>query len=93
MFGLMQEGQLTLGSLLSHAARWHGDTEVVWNDNLGERHRATYAECLRRAKQVSNALIKAGIQQGDRIGTLGWNSGPHFETWCPSSEHSAQLAA
>ena len=81
MFGLMQEGRLTLDTLLTHAARWHGGAEVVWNDNLGQRHRATYAQCLRRAKQVSSALVKAGIQLGDRIGTLGWNSGPHFETW------------
>ncbi|KQX23256.1 MULTISPECIES: long-chain-fatty-acid--CoA ligase [unclassified Sphingomonas] len=81
MFGLMQEGQLTLDALLSHAARWHGGTEVVWNDNQGARHRTVYADCLGRAKQVSNALLAAGIRLGDRIGTLGWNSAQHFEAW------------
>jgi fatty-acyl-CoA synthase len=81
MFGLMQAGQLTLDALLSHAARWHGRTEVVWNDNHDERHRSTYEACHGRAKQVSNALLAMGIKQGDRIATLGWNSGPHFEAW------------
>ncbi len=81
MFGLMQQGQLTLDVLLSHAARWHGNTEVVWNDDRGKRHRTSYAACRRRAKQVSNALRSIGIGLGDRIGTLGWNGAPHFEAW------------
>lgn len=81
MFGLMQKGQLTVDALLSHAARWYADTEVVWNDNSAARHRTTYAECMGRAKQVSNALKSMGIGLGDRIGTLGWNSAQHFDAW------------
>lgn len=81
MLGLMQKGQLTVDRLLTHAARWHGRTEVVWNDNDGLRHRTDYAATLERAKQVSNALLGVGIRFGDRVGTLGWNSAQHFEAW------------
>ena len=81
MFGLMQKGQLTVDSLLCHAARWHGGTEVVWSDSEAGRHRTDYATCLERAKQVSNALLGLGVGLGDRIGTLGWNSVQHFQAW------------
>jgi fatty-acyl-CoA synthase len=81
MFGLMQETELTLDHLFDHAARWHGEREIVWRDADGGIARTTYAQAHRRAKQVSAALIEFGIGPGDRVGTLGWNGAPHLEAW------------
>jgi fatty-acyl-CoA synthase len=79
--GLMQEWPLTLDRLLDHAARWHGGREVVWRRADGAIARATYAEVHRRAKQVSHALIEAGVGPGDRVATLAWNSAEHLAAW------------
>ncbi len=37
--------------------------------------------CTPHAKQVSNALKRAGIGLGDRVATLGWNGARHLEAW------------
>jgi fatty-acyl-CoA synthase len=34
-----------------------------------------------RAKQVSNALLNAGIKPGDRVATMAFNTGRHLEAW------------
>jgi fatty-acyl-CoA synthase len=81
MLGLMQEAALTLDRLFDHAARWHGETEIVSRANDGAVQRTTYRAAHARAKQVSNALLAAGVAAGDRIGTLGWNSARHLEAW------------
>jgi fatty-acyl-CoA synthase len=81
MFGLMQDRPLTLDQLLDHAARWHGQTEIVSAQGGEAGRRSTYAAARLRAKKVSNALIEAGVRPGDRVGTMGWNSLAHFEAW------------
>jgi fatty-acyl-CoA synthase len=81
MRGLMQDMDLTLDRLFDYAARWHGDTEIVWRPNSGAIRRTTYAAARDRAKQVSSALAAAGVGLGDRVATLAWNSAPHLEAW------------
>ena len=81
MLGLMQDWPLTLDKVLDHAARVHGTREVVTRRTDGKVYRTTYSAIHTRAKAVSNALIRAGIGLGDRVGTLGWNSERHLECW------------
>ena len=81
MLGLMQDWPLTLDKVLDHAARVHGTREVVTRRTDGKLYRTTYAAIHARARQVSNALLRAGIRLGDRVGTLGWNSERHLECW------------
>jgi fatty-acyl-CoA synthase len=81
MLGLMQDWPLTLDKLLDHAAEWHGGREIVTRSVEGPIVRTTYAEIRRRAKRFSNALKGLGVQPGDRVATLAWNSGRHMETW------------
>ncbi len=77
----MQEKPLNLISILQHAARWHGDQEVVTHTVEGEIHRQTYAETLTRASRLASGLADLGLGPGDRIGTLGWNTHRHLEAW------------
>lgn len=81
MKGLMQDWQLTVDKVLDHAARNHGDREIVTRNVEGDIVRTTYAELRERAKQVSSALLDEGIQLGDRVATLAWNTGRHMEAW------------
>jgi fatty-acyl-CoA synthase len=81
MQALMQDWSLTLDKLLDHAARWHGDREIVTRSVEGPVTRTTYARLHTRAKQVSHALLEAGIGLGDRVATMGWNSDRHLEAW------------
>ncbi len=81
MFGMMQAWPLTVDRILDYAGRRHGAREVVSRSIEGPIVRTTYAEILTRAKQTSNALLELGVQPGDRIGTLAWNTSRHLEVW------------
>jgi len=81
MLGLMQDWPLTLDRILDHAKAWHGDREMVTRSVEGPITRTTYAEIHARAKRVSNMLKGLGIQPGDRVATLAWNTERHVEAW------------
>jgi fatty-acyl-CoA synthase len=81
MLGLMQNWPLTVDKILDHAKAWHGDREVVSRSIEGPIVRTTYAEIHARAKRLSNALAGLGVQPGDRVATLAWNTGRHIEAW------------
>ncbi|QTD30683.1 3-(methylthio)propionyl-CoA ligase [Pseudomonas fluorescens] len=81
MQGQMMTLPLTIPSLLEHAARYHGATEIVSCTSEGTLHRYTYADAYARAKKAACALTRLGVQQGDRVGTLAWNGYRHFELY------------
>jgi len=81
MLGLMQNWPLTVDRILDHAKNWHGDREVVSRSIEGPIVRTTYAGIHERAKRLSNALEGLGVQPGDRVATLAWNTGRHIEAW------------
>src|ERR1700712_5582016 len=81
MHGLMQDWPLTVDKILDHAANWHGDREIASRAVEGPIVCTTYGEVHRRAKQLSNALKALGVQPGDRVATLAWNTGRHIEAW------------
>ena len=81
MRALMQDWSLTLDKLLDHAARWHGEREIVTRSVEGPLTRTTYADVHARAKQVSHGLLEMGVKPGDRVATMGWNSDRHLEVW------------
>ncbi|MCA1941561.1 MAG: long-chain-fatty-acid--CoA ligase [Caenispirillum bisanense] len=81
MFGLMQDRPLMIASILGHAARHHRDAGIVTNTVEGGLHRCTYAEAETRAKRLARALEARGVQRGERIGTLAWNTWRHLEIY------------
>ncbi|WP_332767167.1 long-chain-fatty-acid--CoA ligase [Phenylobacterium sp.] len=81
MQGLMQDWPLTVEKIIDHAKAWHGGREVVSRSVEGPIVRTTYAQIHARAQRVSNALLALGVQPGDRVATLAWNTGRHIEAW------------
>jgi fatty-acyl-CoA synthase len=79
--GLMQKWEMTLDTILTHAAASHGDRAVVTQGGNGSIEVSSYQEAFTRARTVSAALVRYGIRPGDRIGTLMWNDFDHFATW------------
>ena len=79
--GLMSDRPLLIANLIRHAARFHGDVEIVSRTVEGGTHRYTYAEAERRAKRLAKALQRLGIGPGDRVGTLAWNTHRHYELY------------
>lgn len=85
MLGLMQDRPLLVSSLIDFAAMAHADREMVSRMLDGSIHRHTWADCQRRSKQLAQALNSLGVQYGDRIGTMAWNSYRHVEVWYATS--------
>ena len=81
MLGLMMNVPLTISSLIRHADRHHGDTEIVSRTAEGPIHRYTYRDAHARARKMANALTRLGVKTGDRIGTLAWNGFRHLELY------------
>ena len=81
MQGLMMDVPLLISSLIKHADRYHGDTEIVSRLVEGGIHRYTYRDVHRRAGQLARALTGLGVKQGDRVGTLAWNGYRHLEAF------------
>lgn len=91
LMGRMMSQPLLISSLIRHADRYYGDTEVVSRRVEGDIHRYTYRDCHRRARQLANALEKLGVKMGDRVATLAWNGYRHLEAYYAVSGSGAVL--
>jgi len=91
MRGLMQEHPLLVSSILSHAAKHHRGAKIVSVDAEGHASRATWPEVALGAAKLAQALTRLGVQPGDRIATLGWNSREHLEAYYAISGLGAVL--
>jgi fatty-acyl-CoA synthase len=81
MRGLMMDLPLLISSIVRHAERNYGSREIVSVTHDKPLHRYTYGECVRRSRQLANALGQLGLQCGDRIATLAWNDYRHLEAY------------
>ena len=75
------DAPLLISSLAQHAAKNHGDREIMSITADNPEHRYTYRECFARSKQVANALDRLGMNRGDRVATLAWNDYRHLEMY------------
>ena len=81
MAGQMQDWKMTVDKILSHAHQNHGHQEIVTRTVEGPIVRSTYSDLYYRARKFSNALLADGVEQGDRVATLAWNTTRHMECW------------
>jgi fatty-acyl-CoA synthase len=81
MQGLMQRHELLISSIIAHAARHHGDGEIVSRRTDGSLAHTTYSAIEERARRVAAVLEMLGVKPGDRVGTLAMNSDRHLELY------------
>ena len=83
--GQMMQMPLMISSLIRHAARHAGDTEIVSKRVEGDVHRYSYRAAELRSRQLAQALARLGCSAGDRVATLAWNGYRHFEIYYGAS--------
>ena len=81
MKGLMMDFPLLISSIANHAAKFHGDREIVSVTSDNPRHRCTIDDVVARSRQLANALARLGLKQGDRVATIAWNDYRHLEIY------------
>lgn len=81
LMGRMMSQPMMISSIIEHAKKHHGSTEIVSRRTEGDIHRYTFIDCELRAKKVAQALEKLGIEPGNRVGTLAWNGYRHLELY------------
>ena len=81
MQGLMMNYQLTMDRILEYANRMFPHKQISTMLPNGSMHRYTYADMYKRVKRLSKALVKLGIEPGDRVGTFAWNHYQHMELY------------
>ena len=81
MLGLMQDFPLLIHRLIDHAARHHPARSIVSRSVEGPFHRTDYATLRARSLRLSQRLAQEGVQLGDRVATLAWNTWRHIECW------------
>jgi len=78
---MMMNYPLTLTHILERAAKLYARKEIASRMPDGGMHRYTYADFQRRVHRLAHVLRQLGIQEGDRVGTLCWNSSRHLELY------------
>ena len=81
MTGLMMDYSLTLTHILERSAKIYPRREIASRVPDGSMHRYTYGDFHKRVHRLAHALQSLGVQAGDRIGTLCWNSSRHLELY------------
>ncbi|MEO0501363.1 MAG: AMP-binding protein, partial [Pseudomonadota bacterium] len=81
MLGGMQDWPLLVWKLIDHAALNHGSREIVSLTSEGVEVRTNWGEVRSRSLGVAGALMDLGVQRGDRVATLAWNTHRHIECW------------
>ena len=81
MKGLIMDSQLTITSIMEHADKIHGASEIVSFTADNPEHRYSYKDAFQRTRQLANALKDLQFKRGDRIATLAWNDYRHFELY------------
>ena len=85
LMGQMMQMPLLISSLIRHAARHAGDTEIVSKRVEGDVHRTTWAGIEERSRRFAQAMARLGCSAGDRVATLAWNGYRHLEIYYGTS--------
>ncbi len=81
MFRPMQEFPLTVDRIIDHAAKYHAKRPIISRSIEGPITQTNWSGIRDKARRLSQALVGAGIQKGDVIGVMAWNTARHMEVW------------
>jgi fatty-acyl-CoA synthase len=77
MLSTMQDGELSIATLLRYGSTVHGRSEVsTWTGESSRR--LSYADLGKQAAQLAHALRGLGITGDARVGTFMWNNNEHY---------------
>ncbi|WP_116091892.1 AMP-binding protein [Sphingomonas crusticola] len=77
----MQRYALTLDKFIDHGAKWHGERSVASVTRDGSVGHISYRDLRARSNRLSGALLSLGLDVGDRVATLAWNTQHHLEMY------------
>ena len=84
----MSDYALSVGSIFEHGIRVHGSSEVAtWTGDA--LRRTSFRHVGERTRRLARALRRLGIREGDRVGTLCWNTQEHIEAYYAVSSMGA----
>jgi len=81
MKSTMMNRPLLLDDILERAGNQYPNVEIATNMPDKNLYRHSYADMVKRAKQLAQALTDAGIKKGDRVATFCWNHHAHLEAY------------
>jgi fatty-acyl-CoA synthase len=76
----MGDVDLTIGHIVRYGTEMHSASKVITCTDDGSR-RATFPEVGARAAQLAHGLRELGVDQGERVGTLLFNTQEHQELY------------
>ncbi len=81
MTGLMMDYPLTLTHVLERSAKVYPAKEIASRLSDGSIFRYSYRDFHARVHRLAHALARLGLKEGERVGTLCWNSYRHLELY------------
>ncbi len=85
MLGQMMTRPLLISSLVAHAEKYHGATEI-FSVNTCEGHETTnWAQIGANARRLASALSQLGLDPQARCATIAWNNRRHLEIYFGTS--------
>jgi fatty-acyl-CoA synthase len=69
------ESSLTIGKILDHGVRRAPDQQIVYSD----QRRLTYRELRERVSRLAAALTALGVERGDTVGVMDWDTHRYLE--------------
>ena len=81
MRGEIMDRPLLVSGIIEHAERYYAGEELVSRRVEGGIHRYTYRDAAARMRRLANALAALGVEAGDRLATLAWNTHRHYELY------------
>ncbi|THH38596.1 long-chain-fatty-acid--CoA ligase [Aliishimia ponticola] len=85
MQGQMMGGDLLISGLITHAAKYHADTEIFSVNTGGGEETTTWSQVESNSRALARALGALGIENQARCGTLAWNNRRHLEIYFGTS--------
>lgn len=81
MKSTMMQVQLSTNQILERAGKYFPGNTVSYRRPDKQIHQRTYGEVYKRARQLAQALRRAGINTGDAVATISWNHPWHLECY------------
>ncbi len=79
--GAMQDFPLRIMRLMDHAEREHGSREIVAARADGTTVRTNWKQVAHDSRRLGQALVRLGIEPGERVATLAMNHDRHLVAW------------